>query len=131
MFDRAAAWVQTPGNVTLRRTGWGPAVLKKIQKVATKLPPVGGKGPVSFAPLTGNMVPLVMLHQLAPAKEVESEAAPVPEPQSFEYDPDALVSSTGVKCKRKRVVASAGGRGRRRSPLMPLAPTPRGVGQGR
>ena len=56
MFERAAPWMQTTGNITLRRTGWGPSVLKEIQKVARDLPPVGGKGPVPFAPLTGNIV---------------------------------------------------------------------------
>ena len=62
MFDMATSWVETPGNLTLRRTGWAPAVLKHFAKVARDLPPVGGKGLVPFAPLTGNMVPLVMLH---------------------------------------------------------------------
>ena len=62
MLDMAAAWVATPGSLTLRRMGRAPAVLKEFVKVATELPPVGGKGPVPCAPLTGNMFPLVMLH---------------------------------------------------------------------
>ena len=61
-----------PGNISLKRTGWGHAVLNEFQKVATELPHVGGKGPVPFAPLTENMVSLVMLHQIATAKEAES-----------------------------------------------------------
>ena len=54
-----------PGKLTLQHTGWAPAVLKEFSKVAKELPPVGGKGPVPFAPLTGNMVPVVMLHHIA------------------------------------------------------------------
>ena len=54
---------------------------------------VGVKWPILFASLTGNMVPVVMLHQIATAKDAESQ---------FESDPDVLVSSTGVKGKRKR-----------------------------
>ena len=60
-FDHASSWVVTTGNLTLRRTGWAPTVLKEFAKVAKELPPMGGKGPLPFAPLTGNMFPLVML----------------------------------------------------------------------
>ena len=132
MFERVAAWVQTPGNITLRRTGWGPAMLKEIRKVAAELPPVGGQRVSPFCPLTGNMFPVVMLQQIAPAKEAWSECesylvvpvssigvkwkrqraplSPVPEPhiESSKSDPDTCVSSTGAKGKRKRMAASAG-----------------------
>ena len=50
MFDMALAWVQTPGNPSLRRMGWAPTMLKQIAKVARELRPVGGKGLVPFAP---------------------------------------------------------------------------------
>ena len=60
--------------------------------MATDLPPLGREGPVLFAPLTGNMVPLVMLHQVTTAKEAEAKSYPY-----------ALVSSAGVKSKTKRV----------------------------
>ena len=49
--------MQTPGTITLRRMGWGPAVLKEIQNVAPELPAVGGKWPIPFAPLTGHGPP--------------------------------------------------------------------------
>ena len=62
MFDACASWVKVPGNMKHWRTGWAPSVLKEIAKVAEELPPVG-----AFAPLTGNMVPLVVLHQVANA----------------------------------------------------------------
>ena len=67
MFDAAASKVKLPGNVGLRHTGWAPTLLKEFAKVAEELPPVGGKGPVPFAPLTQNMVPLVVLHEIATA----------------------------------------------------------------
>ena len=48
MIERVATWVQTPGNITLRRTGWGPTVLKAIHKVAresvTLIPPCAVQG---------------------------------------------------------------------------------------
>ena len=44
----------------------GPSsVLKEFAKVAAELPPVGFKGPMPFARLTRNMVPLVVLHHIA------------------------------------------------------------------
>ena len=89
----AAAWVQTLGNLSLRCTGWAPGVPKEIAKVARELPSVGGKGPVPFAPLTGNMVLLVMLHHIAAANEAAGES---------ESNPDVLVFSTGKKGKRKK-----------------------------
>ena len=94
MFDMAASWVATPGNLTLRRTGWAPAGLKEFAKVAKELPPVRGKGAVPFAPLMGNMVPLVMLHQIAIVGEGKGES-------EGESDPDVPMSSTGVRGKRK------------------------------
>ena len=94
MFDGAASWVATPGNLTLRRTGWAPAVLKEFTKVARELPPVGGKGLVPFAHLTGNMVPLLMLRHIAIMGEGKGES-------EGEFDPDVPVSSTGLKGKRK------------------------------
>ena len=68
MFDAAPSWVKVPGNIALRRTGWAPSVRKEFAKVAEEVPPVRGKGPVPFAPIIGNMVPLVVLHQIAPAR---------------------------------------------------------------
>ena len=92
MFDMVTAWVQTPRNLSLRRTGWAPSVVKDITKVAGELPGCVGKGPVPFAPLTGNNVPAVMLHQITTSKQAECES---------ESDPGVSVSSTGVKGKRK------------------------------
>ena len=54
--------------------------------------PWGGKGRVPFAPLTGNMLPPLMLHHIATAKEAEDES---------ECDLDVTLSSTRVKGKRK------------------------------
>ena len=67
-------------------------MLKEITKVARELPPVGGQGPVPFAPFTGNMVPLVMLHRIATAKDPKRES---------ELDLDVRACSIGVKGKRK------------------------------
>ena len=50
MFDIAASRVATPRNLTLRRTGLAPVVLKEFAKVAKELPPLRGKGLVQFAP---------------------------------------------------------------------------------
>ena len=104
MFEMGTAWVPTPGNLTLLRTGWGPEVLQEIRKAAAKLPPVGGKAPVTFAPFTGNMVPVQMLHQIAiatpPPKTLIAEC-------ESESDPHAPMSSTRVKGKSKRAAATA------------------------
>ena len=124
MFERATAWVQTPGNITLRCTGWGPAMLKEIWKVARDLPPVGGKGLVPFAPLAGNMVPLVMLHQIATAKEAESKSESVH---------DGPVASTGVQGKSKRAAAFLGGKRKKKkstpSPYSSWSGTRMGAGR--
>ena len=64
--------------------------------MATKLTTMGGRGPVPFASLMGNMVPLVMLPQTATVKDAESES-------KSESDPDVPLSSTRVKGTRKRV----------------------------
>ena len=60
MFDNCASWVKVPGNMKHRGTGWAPTVLRQIAKLAEELPPVGGP-----LPLTRNMVPRVVLHQMA------------------------------------------------------------------
>ena len=66
MMDKTPAWAQVKGNRKLRRTGWGPEALKDMKEVSGKLSPVGGgKGPVPFAPLSGNMVPIVVLYFIA------------------------------------------------------------------
>ena len=64
MLDAAASLVAVPGNLALRRIRLAPTLLKSA-KVAEELPRVGGKGPAPFAPLTGNVVPLVALHHIA------------------------------------------------------------------
>ena len=66
MFDMAASWVATPGT-----WGYAPAMLKEFAKVSKELPPVGGKVPVPFATLTGNMV---MLHQITIVGEHKGES---------------------------------------------------------
>ena len=67
---------------------------KEFAKVPRQLLPMGGKGPVPFAPLMANMVPPVMLHQIAivGAGKGESEG---------ECDPDVPVFGTGMKGKRQ------------------------------
>ena len=62
--------------------------------MARELPPVGGKGLVPFARLTGNMVTLLMLRHIAIVSEGKGES-------EGELDPDVPVSSTGLKGKRK------------------------------
>ena len=61
MFEGQQCGCQCLGTLP-SGTAWGPVVLKEIQKVAPNMLPVGGKGPVPFAPITRNMGPLVMLH---------------------------------------------------------------------
>ena len=70
MFNNCASWVKAPRNMKHRRTGWDPTVLRQIAKVAQELPPFGegGAGAVPFAPLIGNIVPVVVLHQIATAR---------------------------------------------------------------
>ena len=81
-------------------------MLQEFHKVSTDLPAVRGKGPVPFAPVMANMVPLVMRHQIATAKKVELGALVFgPQSDSNQCDRDALVSSIGVKGKSKRVLA--------------------------
>ena len=54
------------GNWKCRRTGWGPEALKEMKEVSGQLATVGGgKGPIPFAPLSGNMVPIVVLFCIA------------------------------------------------------------------
>ena len=54
------------GNWKCRRPGWGPEAVKELKDVSEKLAPVGGgKRPVPFAPLPGNMVPIVVLYCIA------------------------------------------------------------------
>ena len=66
LMDQTVAWAQVKGNWKCRRTGWGPEALKEMKDVSEKLAPVGGgKGPVPFAPLSGNMVPIVVLYCMA------------------------------------------------------------------
>ena len=67
MLNACAEWVKVLGHMKKRRTGWASTVLKEFAKVAEELPPVwgGGKGPMLFAPLIENMVPMVVLHQPA------------------------------------------------------------------
>ena len=56
LLDKTVAWAQVKGNWKCRRTGWGPAALKEMKEVSGQLAPVGGgKGPVPFAPLSGNI----------------------------------------------------------------------------
>ena len=126
----ASTRAQTPGVLKPRRTGWGPEVPQELQKVARELPPVGGKGSVPFAPLSWNMVPLVLMHQIVIARQVEPEPEPQspggkggkggkgkgkegkPEPElepESESDPDAPVSSIGVKRKRQAQPPSSSG----------------------
>ena len=50
MFDQAASWVATPGNVALGRTGWASIVLKEFAKVAMELPRVGGQTASAVSP---------------------------------------------------------------------------------
>ena len=62
LLDKTLAWAQLKGNWKCRRIGWGPAALKEMKEVSGQLAPLGGgKGPVPFAPLSGNMVPIVVL----------------------------------------------------------------------
>ena len=66
LLDNTLAWAQVKGSWKCRRTGWGPAALKEMKEVSGQLAPVGGgKGPVPFAPLSGNMVPIVVLFCIA------------------------------------------------------------------
>ena len=68
MFEACAECVKVPGHMKKRRTGRAPTCLEEFAMVAEALPPWGGgggKGPLPFAPLTGNMVTMVVLHQLA------------------------------------------------------------------
>ena len=66
LLDKTLAWAQVKGNWKCRRTGWGPEALKEMKEVSGQLAPVGGgKGPVPFAPLSGNMVPIVVLFCIA------------------------------------------------------------------
>ena len=58
MFDAAASLVKVPGIINFRRTGWVPSAPKEFAKVVKELPPpVGGKGPVPFAPSQGTWFP--------------------------------------------------------------------------
>ena len=64
--DKTLAWAQVKGNWKCRRTGWGPEALKEMKQVSGQLAPAGGgKGPAPFAPLSGNMVPIVVLFCIA------------------------------------------------------------------
>ena len=66
LMDKTPAWAQVKGNRNCRRTGSGPEALKEMKEVTGQLVPVGGgKGPVPFAPLSGNMVPIVVLFSIA------------------------------------------------------------------
>ena len=66
LLDKTLAWAQVKGNWKCRRTGWGPEALKEMKEVSGQFAPVGGgKGPVPFAPLSGNMVPIVVLFCIA------------------------------------------------------------------
>ena len=66
LMDNTLAWAQVKGNWKCRRSGWGPEALKEMKEVSGQLAPVGGgKGPVPFAPLSGNMVPIVVLFYIA------------------------------------------------------------------
>ena len=66
LLDKTLAWAQVKGNWKCRRTRWGPQALKEMKEVSRRLAPVGGgKGPVPFAPLSGNMVPIVVLFCIA------------------------------------------------------------------
>ena len=92
----------------------------------------------------GNMVPLVMLHQIATAKDAESELkferdvrvssrgvkrkrksvpsslVPKPETESFGSNTDLCMSCTSAKGKRKRVAACVGGERKKKT----SAPSP-------
>ena len=66
LLDLTVAWAQVKGNWKCRRIGWGPEALKEMKDVSKKLAPAGGgKGPVPFPPLSGNMVPIVVLYCIA------------------------------------------------------------------
>ena len=66
LMDKTLAWAQVKGNWKCRRTGWGAEALKEMTEVSGQLATVGGgKGPVPFAPFSGNMVPIVVLFCIA------------------------------------------------------------------
>ena len=66
LMGKTLARAQVKGNWKCRRTSWGPQVLKEMKEVSGQLAPVGGgKGPVPFAALSGNMVPIVVLFCIA------------------------------------------------------------------
>ena len=44
LLDTTLAWAQVKGNWKCRRTGWGPAALKKMKEASGQLAPVGGGG---------------------------------------------------------------------------------------
>ena len=66
LMDKTLAGARVKGNWKCRRTGCGPEALKEMKDVSEKLALVGGgKGPVPFAPLSANMVPIVVLYCIA------------------------------------------------------------------
>ena len=129
MLDGAASWVATPGNLALRRTGWAPTVLKKLGKVAKELPPMGGKGPVPFAPLHREHGPPARLHQIATATPPPPPPLRLSLSLSLSPTPTPLCPLQGSRGRRRGPLQR--GTGRRRRGMVPPTPTPPGVGQGR